>query len=237
MFSGAFSLIFWIKSYYSNSASQFMNGLLKSNELISRDESLHMEFGILLFNRLNKDMPKYKIMEIVLECVSLSKMFNKEILLSKEIGLNIDMLNLYTEYMADRILMSICNEKFFKVENPFNFMSVEHRYRAEQRYTNLGYRNRFRYRLSAKVPILKSKEKEYFLLGWNELFFTNNEPFFERNRLFLGGGFDINKNLAIQTGYIYQFDYKINDETGRDFLNIVLLYSFDFKGEKETNLD
>lgn len=122
-------------------------------------------------------------------------------------------------------------------KNPFNFMSVEHRYRAEQRYTNLGYRNRFRYRLSAKLPILKSKEKEYFLLGWNELFFTNNEPFFERNRLFLGGGFDINKNLAIQTGYIYQFDYKINDETGRDFLNIVLLYSFDFKGEKETNLD
>lgn len=122
-------------------------------------------------------------------------------------------------------------------KNPFDFMSVEHRYRAEQRYTNLGYRNRFRYRLSAKVPILKSKEKEYFLLGWNELFFTNNEPFFERNRLFLGGGFDINKNLAIQTGYIYQFDYKINDETGRDFLNIVLLYSFDFKGEKETNLD
>lgn len=116
-------------------------------------------------------------------------------------------------------------------------MLVEHRYRAEQRYTNLGYRNRFRYRLSAKVPILKSKEKEYFLLGWNELFFTNNEPFFERNRLFLGGGFDINENLAIQTGYIYQFDYKINDETGRDFLNIVLLYSFDFKGEKETNLD
>lgn len=122
-------------------------------------------------------------------------------------------------------------------KNPFNFMSVEHRYRAEQRYTNLGYRNRFRYRLSAKVPIFKGKEKEYFLLGWNELFFTNNEPFFERNRLFLGGGFDINKNLAIQTGYIYQFDYKINDETGRDFLNIVLLYSFDFKGEKETNLD
>ena len=122
-------------------------------------------------------------------------------------------------------------------KNPLNFMTVEHRYRAEQRFTNLGYKNRFRYGLSTKVPIFKSKEKEYFLLGWNELFFTNNEPFFERNRLFLGGGFDINKNLAIQTGYIYQFDYKINDETGRDFLNIVLLYSFDFKGEKETNLD
>ena len=26
-----------------------------------------------------------------------------------------------------------------------------------------------------------------------------------------------------------QFDYKINDETGRDFFNIALLYNFDLK--------
>ena len=45
---------------------------------------------------------------------------------------------------------------------------------------------------------------------FNELFFTNNEPFFERNRLFLGGGFDINKNLAIQTGYIYRIIFEGN---------------------------
>ncbi len=126
MFSGAFSLIFWIKFYCSNNVPQFMNGLLKSNELISRDEGIHMDFGILIFNRLNKnkEVPNYKIMQVVLECVSLSKKFNREILLSKEIGLNIDMLNRYTEYMADRILMSLCNEKFFKVDNPFIFMNT-----------------------------------------------------------------------------------------------------------------
>jgi Protein of unknown function (DUF2490) len=67
------------------------------------------------------------------------------------------------------------------------------------------------------------------------LFFTNNEPYFERNRLFLGFGYEVNKNLVIQTGYIYQFDYKINDETGRDFINIALIYNFDIskQGEKE----
>lgn len=127
----------------------------------------------------------------------------------------------------------------FVFKNPFDFMTIEHRYRAEQRFTNNGYKNRFRYRLSSKIPLFKNKnyENEYFLMAWNELFFTNNEPFFERNRVFIGGGFDINKSLAIQTGYIYQFDYKINDETGRDFFNIIVSYSFDFNKDNEKITD
>jgi hypothetical protein len=34
----------------------------------------------------------------------------------------------------------------------------------------------------------------------------------------------ISKKLSIQTGYMYQFDYRINDETGRDFLVMGLLF-------------
>ena len=123
------------------------------------------------------------------------------------------------------------------LKNPFKYLTLEHRYRAEQRFTSNGFKNRFRYRLSATVPInnLKIQPKTFYIMAWNELFFTDNEPFFERNRLFLGCGYEVNKNLALQTGYIYQFDYKINDETGRDFLNISLLYNFDLtkKDEKE----
>ena len=123
------------------------------------------------------------------------------------------------------------------LKNQLRFFILEHRYRAEQRFTTNGYRNRFRYRLGAIIPLNKKKiePKTFYISVWNELFFTNNEPFFERNRLFFGCGYEINKNLAFQTGYIYQFDYKINDETGRDFLNIALLYNFDLskKVEKE----
>jgi hypothetical protein len=75
----------------------------------------------------------------------------------------------------------------------------------------------------------KIEPKTFYLSAWNEIFFTDKEPFFERNRLFIGGGYEFSENLAIQTGYIYQFDYKINDETGRDFFNIALLYNFDLK--------
>jgi Protein of unknown function (DUF2490) len=112
-------------------------------------------------------------------------------------------------------------------------VNFEHRYRAEQRFTNNGFKNRFRYRLGATIPINSNeiKEKTLYLNVWNEIFFTNKEPFFERNRLLVGFGYEFNKNLAFQTGYIHQFDYKINDEIGRDFLNIAILYNFNLHKE------
>jgi hypothetical protein len=121
------------------------------------------------------------------------------------------------------------------MKNPLEFVSFEHRYRAEQRFTSNGYRNRFRYRLSATVPLNNKKigPKTIYALGWNELFFTDDEPFFERNRLFVGGGYEFSKNVAMQMGYIHQFDYKINDETGRDFLNVSFLYHFDLTKNKQ----
>lgn len=124
------------------------------------------------------------------------------------------------------------------LKNPFDYIIFEHRYRAEQRFTSNGYRNRFRYRLSAVIP-LKGKKimpKTFYLSAWNEIFFTDKEPFFERNRLFIGGGYEFSENIAVQTGYIHQFDYKINDETGRDFFNIALLYNFNLKKKKQ-NVD
>ena len=120
-------------------------------------------------------------------------------------------------------------------KNQLGLLTIENRYRAEQRFTSNGYKNRFRYRLSATIPLNQKKTtlKTFYAMVWNEIFFTNNEPYFERNRLFLGCGYELNKNLVIQAGYIYQFDYKINDETGRDFLNIALLYNFDLSKKKE----
>jgi hypothetical protein len=117
------------------------------------------------------------------------------------------------------------------LKNPFDYIVFEHRYRAEQRFTSNGYRNRFRYRLSAVVPLQGKKivPKTFYLSAWNEIFFTDNEPFFERNRLFIGGGYEFSESLAIQTGYIHQFDYKINDETGRDFLQIGCYFDLKLK--------
>jgi hypothetical protein len=99
-------------------------------------------------------------------------------------------------------------------------LKIEHRYRAELRFTSNGYRNRFRYRLGITFPLsfLDSTKSKLHLTCNNELFFTDNEPYFERNRSFLGIQYKVSKKTTLHIGYIHQFDYKINDETGLDFL-------------------
>lgn len=101
-------------------------------------------------------------------------------------------------------------------------LKVEQRYRAEFRFTSNGYRNRFRYRLGLSYPFGKENKdyKPFQISATNELFFTDNEPYFERNRLLLALNYKPSKNTTLQLGYLHQFDYKINDETGRDFLQI-----------------
>jgi long-subunit fatty acid transport protein len=101
-------------------------------------------------------------------------------------------------------------------------LKIEQRYRAEFRFTSNGYRNRFRYRVGLSYPFGKEINgyKPFQISASNELFFTDKEPYFERNRLLLAINYKPTKTTTLQIGYLQQFDYKINDETGRDFLQI-----------------
>lgn len=126
----------------------------------------------------------------------------------------------------------------FSMKQNLDRIKFEHRYRAEQRWTINGFRNRFRYRIQSVVP-LNSKKLEkgtFYAAVWNEIFFTNNAPYFERNRAFLGGGYELSDHLAIQTGYLYQFDYRLNDETGRNFFQLSLLYELSIKKKKQEHV-
>ena len=60
-FSGAFCSIFWLKK------RGLLPGLTFSNELISRDEALHTEFAVLLYNKLSKKVTKSRINEIIFQ--------------------------------------------------------------------------------------------------------------------------------------------------------------------------
>lgn len=97
---------------------------------------------------------------------------------------------------------------------------IEQRYRAELRFTSNGYRNRYRYRLGASLPFGNEKNgySPFLLSASDELFFTNKDPYFERNRLMLSLNYKLSPQVSFQLGYIHQFDNRINDETGRDFL-------------------
>ena len=116
---------------------------------------------------------------------------------------------------------------------------IEQRYRAELRFTSNGYRNRFRYRLGVSYPFGKEKNgyKPFQVSASNELFFTNKEPYFERNRIACGVSYKPAKNSTILIGYLHQFDYKINDETGRDFIQIGYYLEFSRKSKTSVPVD
>ena len=118
-------------------------------------------------------------------------------------------------------------------------LKIEQRYRAEFRFTSNGYRNRFRYRIGLSYPFGKEKDnfKPFQVTVSNELFFTNNEPYFERNRMMMAFNYKPSKATTLQIGYLYQFDYKINDETGRDFLQIGYFYEIFKKKSTIKNFD
>jgi hypothetical protein len=120
------------------------------------------------------------------------------------------------------------------MKNSLGVLNFEHRYRAEQRYTTRGYRNRFRYRLGSSVPVLKEKtgSSELFISVWNEIFLTNRAPYFERNRVF--GGLVLRRGpFAWHAGFLHQFDYQLTDETGRSFFQIGWQVSLSDRNKKE----
>jgi hypothetical protein len=106
------------------------------------------------------------------------------------------------------------------VYQPIGKIVLEQRFRTELRFTSNGYRNRFRYRVGLSYPFGKKNKdfKPFQVAASNELFFTNNEPYFERNRILVTFNYKPSKTTTLQLGYVHQFDYKINDESGRDFL-------------------
>jgi ribonucleoside-diphosphate reductase beta chain len=118
-FSGSFCSIFWLKK------RGLMPGLGFSNELISRDEGLHCMFACLLHNKyVQNKVSSDRITQIICEAVEIEKEFITESLPVSLIGMNSKLMAQYIEYVADFWLVELGCQKFYKSENPFDFMDM-----------------------------------------------------------------------------------------------------------------
>ncbi len=118
-FSGSFCSIFWLKK------RGLMPGLTFSNELISRDEGLHCDFACMLYNNhLVNKLPKEEVAKIIRDAVEIEKEFVVESLPVRLIGMNSDLMCQYIEFVADRLLSELGNEKIYNASNPFDFMDM-----------------------------------------------------------------------------------------------------------------
>jgi len=118
LFSGSFCAIFWLKK------RGLMPGLTFSNELISRDEGLHTEFGIALYHKLNDKLPESVVHEIIMDAVKVEVNFITVSLPCRLIGMNAGLMKQYIEYVADRLLVSLGYNKVYRSTNPFDWMDL-----------------------------------------------------------------------------------------------------------------
>lgn len=118
LFSGSFCAIFWLKH------RGLMPGLGLSNQFISRDEGLHQEFAVLLYSHLRSRLSPDTVRSIVTEAVNNEKLFVRDAIPSRLVGMNSDLMAQYIEFVADRLLMGLGCPPAYRATNPFPWMEL-----------------------------------------------------------------------------------------------------------------
>lgn len=117
-FSGAFCAIYWFKT------KNLLQGLCFSNELISRDEALHTEFGIAIYRKLHNRLTRGEVHAIIREAVEIETEFICEALPCRLIGMNSGLMTQYIQFVADRVCLQLGYDKIWNVQCPFSFMET-----------------------------------------------------------------------------------------------------------------
>lgn len=117
-FSASFASIFWLKK------RGILPGICHSNELISVDESLHTNFGCLIYSKLLNKLSKERVYEIFESATNIECDFIKSSIPSELIGMNSALMCQYVKFCADRLICALGYEKLYKVENPFDFIDM-----------------------------------------------------------------------------------------------------------------
>lgn len=116
-FSGSFCSIFWLKN------RGVMPGLCMANALINKDENLHCEFAIHLYNKHVQNKESEAIVhQIISSAVEIEKEFVSESLPVRLIGMNDSLMKQYIEYVADQLLVKLGCSKLYNAKQPFKFM-------------------------------------------------------------------------------------------------------------------
>lgn len=118
-FSGSFCAIFYMKK------RGLLPGLCISNELIARDEGMHVQFAVDLYNNhiVNK-LSEERIKDILLNALTVEKEFITESLPASLIGMNDKLMSEYLEFVTDGLLLDLKCSKEFNTKNPFSFMDM-----------------------------------------------------------------------------------------------------------------
>lgn len=127
-------------------------------------------------------------------------------------------------------------------------VKFQNRFRQEHRFTDnvvqnvngefekegTNYTNRFRYRFTASLDVIKLKKREHsiFFNGFDEIWINQSDNLvplsFARNWLYLGLGYKVDDHTNFQIGYMNQYDYKSDN----NYISSPIIQVTVFKGFK-----
>ena len=113
----------------------------------------------------------------------------------------------------------------FVTKQSFSRVKVQHRYRLEERWVeDADFKMRFRYFLSLNIGLNNKDivDNTWYASAYNEIFINNNQVIFDRNRLYVGLGYKLNKYAKFEIGYMNQFLNNAN----RDQVNLISFVNF-----------
>lgn len=115
-FLNSFAIIFYLKR------TNLLPGLQFSNQLISRDEQLHVKFAAAILKRYG-ELDTSLVRKIVLEACCVEKRFVLDAFSVPLPGLRLESLIKYTEFSTDVLLAELGLPPFFHLaNNPLDFM-------------------------------------------------------------------------------------------------------------------
>lgn len=114
-------------------------------------------------------------------------------------------------------------------------VKFENRFRVEKRLFHNPITDantnteRYRYRLNVVVPINKEKveAKTLFVNAYDELFIGPEKPTINRNRMYLGGGYQVTKSFGVSMGYLFQREFATTANSNFHFLFCGLNFTID----------
>ena len=101
-------------------------------------------------------------------------------------------------------------------------------------FSSTTHKERFRYQIKGSLPLGKEKmeDKTWYFQAYNELFVNIGEQvantnLLDQNRVLIGLGYRINKNISVEAGYMQQAVFRFNNSAKNNVdLNNILQLNF-----------
>ncbi len=112
----------------------------------------------------------------------------------------------------------------FITRQAFGRITIQHRYRFEQRFIQDDFKLRLRYFLALNIALNQPQmtDKTVYLSLYNEIFLNTEQSFFDRNRLYGGIGYRFSPTIRTEIGLMNQSASSVS----RNQFQVITFFNF-----------